>query len=99
MLYGVHLGASAATVGVLSALFSLVNVFTSVQVGRWIDRSGARVPMLLGSAMVTVGAAVGFLWHALAALFVVSLVIGTFYNLIFISQQRIAGQYGRPEDR
>jgi predicted MFS family arabinose efflux permease len=99
MLWAVHLDASPATVGVLSALFSLLNVFTSVHVGRWIDRSGARIPMLLGSAMVAVGTAVAFLWHELAALFVVGVVIGTFYNLVFISQQRLAGQYGRPEDR
>ena len=99
MLYGVHLGASAATVGVLSALFSAVNVFTSVPVGRWIDRSGARVPMLLSAVMVTVGAAVGFLFDGLSALFAVGLLIGSFYNLTFIAQQRLAGQYGGPEER
>jgi MFS family permease len=98
-LYAVHLDASPATVGLISALFSLINVFTSVHVGRWVDRSGARLPMLIGSAMVTLGAAIGFLWRDLTALFVLEVVIGSFYNLIFISQQRIAGQYGRPEDR
>jgi MFS family permease len=99
MLYGVHLGASAATVGILAALFNIVSVFTSLYVGRWIDRSGARVPMLLGAGMSMIGAAIGFLWESLAGLFLVSLVIGSFYNLTFISQQRLAGQYGRPEDR
>ncbi len=99
MLYAVHLGESPAMVGVLSALFSLVGVFTSVPVGRWIDRSGARVPMLLGSAMITLGAAIGIFWNQLAALFIMSVVIGTFHNLIFISQQRLAGQYGGPAER
>jgi MFS family permease len=99
MLYGVHLGASPATVGLLSALFSVAGVFTSLPVGRWIDRSGARVPMLLGASMVAVGCAIGFLFGQLAALFVVAVVIGTFYNPVFIAQQRLAGQYGKPENR
>lgn len=99
MLYALHLSASAATVGVLAALFNLVNVFTSVHVGRWIDRVGSRTPMLVGSAMILLGAALGALWHALAALFIVSAVIGTFYNIIFIAQQRLAGQYGEASER
>lgn len=99
MLYAVHLSASPATVGLLAALFNLVNVVTSVHVGRWIDKSGSRVPMLVGSVMITLGAALAVLWPSLAALFIVSVVIGSFHNLIFIAQQRLAGQYGKPEDR
>jgi MFS family permease len=99
MLYGVYLGASPATVGVLSALFNLINVFTSLHVGRWIDRSGARVPMVAGAGMVTLGCSLGFLWGTIPGLFVLAMVVGTFYNFTFIAQQRLAGQYGRPEDR
>ena len=99
MLYGIHLGASAATVGLLSALFSVISIFTSLRVGRWIDRSGARVPMVLGAGMVTLGTAMAAVWGQIAGLFVVAAIVGTFYNLTFISQQRLAGQYGRPEDR
>ena len=57
MLYAVHLSASPATVGLLAALFNLVNVVTSVRVGRWIDKSGSRVPMLVGSVMITLSSA------------------------------------------
>ena len=99
MLYAVHLSASPATVGLISALFNLVNIFTSVQVGRWIDKSGSRVPMLVGSAMIAVGAGLVCVWPAMAGLFVASVVIGTSHNLVFIAQQRLSGQYGKPEDR
>lgn len=99
MLYAVHLSASPATVGLLSALFNIVNIFTSVQVGRWIDRAGARVPMLVGSVMIAVGAGLVCVWPAMAGLFVASVVIGTSHNLVFMAQQRLAGQYGKPEDR
>jgi MFS family permease len=99
MLYAVHLDASPAVIGIITALFTLVSMFTSVPVGRWIDRSGSRTPMLLGSAMLVLGAAIGFVWRDLAALFAVSVIIGSFYNMVFIAQQRLAGQYGKPEDR
>jgi predicted MFS family arabinose efflux permease len=99
MLYAVHLSASPAAVGVLSALFNLINIFTSVAVGRWIDKSGSRVPMFLGTAMIAVGAAMICVWPDLWMLFVASAVIGSAHNLVFIAQQRLAGQYGKPEDR
>ncbi|MFM9970634.1 MAG: MFS transporter [Burkholderiales bacterium] len=99
MLYAVHLSASPATVGLLSALFNLINIFTSVQVGRWIDKSGSRVPMFIGTMMIAVGTGLICIWPSLTALFVASVVIGSAHNLVFIAQQRLAGQYGNAEDR
>jgi len=72
---------------------------TSVGVGRWIDRIGPRKPMLLATAMMAAGAGLAFVWRDLLALFIVSIVVGTFYNIFFIAQQRLVGEYGRPEDR
>jgi MFS family permease len=99
MLYAVHLGASAVVVGLLAGLFNIVNVFTSIQVGRWIDRVGSKLPMLIGASMILLGAMIAVVWHDILALFIVSALIGTFYNFIFIAQQRLAGQYGSPADR
>jgi MFS family permease len=99
MLYAVHFNASPATVGVIAALYNIVAVFTSVHVGRWIDRSGSRLPMLVGAAMITVGSAIGFVWRDLPALVFVALLIGSFHNFTFIAQQRLSGQYGGPADR
>jgi MFS family permease len=93
------LKASPVTVGMLTALFSAVGAVTSVHVGRWVDRSGARAPMLLGTAMMVAGAVLAFVWRDLAVLFVVSILIGTCYNAFFVAQQRVLGQYGGPEDR
>lgn len=98
-LYAVRLDASPAVIGVLMALFALVGAITSVGVGRWIDRAGTRRPMLLATAMMVAGAGLAFVWRDLAALFIVSIVVGTFYNVFFIAQQRLVGEYGRPEDR
>jgi len=98
-LYAVRLEASPAVIGVLMALFAVIGAITSVGVGRWIDRIGPRKPMLLATAMMVAGAGLAFVWRDLAALFIVGTVVGTFYNVFFIAQQRLVGEYGRPEDR
>jgi len=98
-LYAVRLHASPAVIGVLMALFAVVGAMTSVGVGRWIDRTGPRKPMLVSTAMMVAGAGLAFVWRDLVALFIVSIVVGTFYNFFFIAQQRLVGEYGRPEDR
>ena len=98
-LYAVRLEASPAVIGILMALFAVVGAITSVVVDRWLDRVGPRKPMLLATAMMVAGAGLAFVWRDLAALFVVSIVVGTFYNVFFIAQQRLVGEYGRPEDR
>lgn len=98
-LYAVRLEASPAVIGVLMALFAVVGAVTSVGVGRWIDRTGPRKPMLVSMLLMVAGTGLAYFWRDLAALFVVSVVVGTFYNVFFIGQQRLVGEYGRPEDR
>lgn len=98
-LYAVHLQASIAAIGVLMAIFGLLAALTSVSTGRWVDRVGPRKPMLLASAAMVAGAALAFVWRDLAALYVVSAVVGTMFNVFFVAYQPLIGQYGRPEDR
>jgi len=99
LLYAVHLDASPAVVGLLTALFAALGITTSVSTGRWVDRIGPRSPMLYSSLLMAAGAATAFVWHDLAALFVVSTVVGTLYNVYFIGNQQQVGRHGRPEDR
>lgn len=99
LLYAVHLDASPATVGVLTALFSVLGITTSVATGRWIDRIGPRNPMIICSLLMAAATAVAWFWEGLYALFIVSLVVGTAYNVYFIGNQLQIGHYGRPEDK
>jgi MFS family permease len=99
LLYAAYLGASPAVVGLLAALFGLFAALTSVHVGRWIDRSGPRVPLLIASVVMVAGIALPFLWRDVAALFVVSILVGLFHNIFHIGQQQMVGRYGKPEDR
>lgn len=98
-LYAIRLEASPALIGVLAALFAVFGAMTSVGIGRWIDRIGPRTPMLVSIAMMVAGAGLAFAWRDLTALFIVAIIVGTFYNFFFIAQQRLVGEYGRPEDR
>jgi len=99
ILSAVHLGASPAVIGLLSALQSLLPMFTSVWAGRWMDRVGPRFPMLLACVMTSVGILLGFLFPGLEVLFAVNLIIGTFTNLFLIANQGLVGRYGKPEER
>jgi MFS family permease len=99
LLYATQLDASPFMVGLVSALFTIPSIFTSVGMGRWTDRVGARKPMQLGSILMLAGGVIAFFWRDLVGLCVVSAVIGTFFNMFFIAHQRLIGQYGQPEDR
>lgn len=99
LLYAVQLDASPATIGLLTALFSLLGVTTSVATGRWIDRVGPRRPMLWFSLLMSAGSITAFFWDHLAALFIVSTMVGTCYNVYFVGNQLQLGRYGEPKDR
>ena len=99
ILTAVHLQASPAVVGIIGALLSAVAIFTSVPAGRWMDRAGARIPILIACSMTAAGMALGFVWPSLIALFFVSAISGTFNNIFFIAGQNLVGLYGKPEDR
>ena len=46
-LYGIHLGATPLTVGVLMSLYAFLPMLLAVYVGRLVDRIGPLRPMLL----------------------------------------------------
>ena len=99
MLFAASLGASPALIGMLAALFGLVGAFVAVPVGRWIDRSGPRKPMMFASFMVTLGALIAGAWHELPALFIVAPLMGTFNSMFQMTTHQTVGRYGKPEDR
>ena len=98
-LYAIHLDATPFTVGVLMALYALLPMLSAVSMGRWTDRIGARVPMLLGSLAIGSGAILPFLWPGMAALYVASVLIGSGFMMYQVAGQHIVGYIGKPEDR
>ena len=98
-LYAIHLDATPFTVGVLMALYALLPMFFAVSMGRWIDRIGARLPMLAGSVAIGFGAILPFAWPAMTTLYVASVLIGSGFMMYQVATQHIIGYIGRPEDR
>jgi MFS family permease len=98
-LYAIHLDATPFTVGLLMALYALVPMLSAVTMGRWVDRIGARVPMLIGSIAIGAGATLPFLWPGMHALYVASVLIGSGFMLYQVAGQHIIGYIGQPEDR
>jgi MFS family permease len=92
-------GASAATVGVLVALFALLPVFLAVSVGRLADRTGVRRPMLWGSAGTAVGAALPFAFPGLPALFAAAALVGGSFMLFQVPAQRATGDLAQAPER
>jgi predicted MFS family arabinose efflux permease len=99
LLDAIRLQASPAVVGILAALFGLVSAIGSVAVGRWMDRVGPAGAMKWCSVIMVAGAAVGFFWRDLAALFFVSTLIGSFYNFFYLGHTQWLGKMGNEEDR
>jgi MFS family permease len=66
-LAAIALQAPAFVVGLLLSLYALLPMLLSVSAGRWIDRVGTRLPMLLGSVIVSVGFVLPAVWLAPAS--------------------------------
>ena len=97
-LYAIELGASPATVGMLTALLGLMPMLLSLRIGRWCDRVGIRRPMLAGGVVYLVGIVAGFGFGSLTGLVIMSACTGLGYSLYFVAQQHQSGRIGRPEE-
>lgn len=98
-LYAIHLHASPLTVGVLISLYGLLPTLIAVRAGRLTDRIGARMPMLAGSILVAVGAAVPCVLPGLGPLYAAVILIGLGFTVYQITVQNITGFIGEPRDR
>jgi MFS family permease len=93
-LRAIEHGASAATIGVLVAIFGLGPALTSIALGRWVDRVGPRVPLIIASAGLVLSVAIGWLWRDLAGFFIAAAIIGVCWNLYYVAQQPVLGRFG-----
>lgn len=98
-LYAQSLGAEAAMVGVLMALFSFLPMVASIRIGRWIDRVGVRLPMQIGTILVAGGTALPAVWSGLATLFFCCVIAGAGAMLFHVAANMAVGSIGKPEDR
>lgn len=98
-LEALRLGASAAVVGVLMALYAFLPMLSAVAAGRLSDRVGVRRPMLIGSVALAIGAAMPALVSGLAPLFVSATLVGASFMLFQVATQNVTGELGGPQAR
>jgi len=98
-LFGIELGASQLTIGVVIAMYSLLPALLAMYAGRLSDRLGVRLPMLAGSLGVAAGLALPWLAPALPALYASAALIGASHMFYNVSAQNLIGSLGSAEDR
>jgi len=98
-LYGIHLGATPLTVGVLMSLYAFLPMLLAVYAGRQLDRIGPEKPMLYSSVGLVAAVALPGLWPSLAALHLAAMLIGTSFLFYHVALNNVIGQLGTPADR
>jgi MFS family permease len=94
-LYSLELGASAAAVGVMAALFSVFPLLLAVHAGRISDRFGVRGPMVAGALIMVAGLALPLVFPgSLHWLFVCPALIGLGQIYFHVSVHNLVGALG-----
>ena len=98
-LLAVKLGAGAATIGMLAALYGVAPLVLGVHSGRLSDRAGTRLPMLIGAGLVLAAMLTGFLFQTIWGLMIVTFLLGMGFVYYNVAVQNYTGWYGPPEHR
>jgi MFS family permease len=98
-LYALELGAGAAAVGVLAALFAAFPLLLAVQAGRISDRFGVRVPIVCGALTMAAGLALAFTVSEIHWLFVCPALIGLGHIFFHVSIHNLVGSLGAEAER
>ena len=98
-LNALSMGASPFTVGVLMSLYALLPMFLSVATGRLSDRFGTRRPMMVGSAVIGIGATLPFALPGLPMLYASATLVGVGFMAFQLATQNVAGELGGPNAR
>src|SRR5262245_11470252 len=93
-LYALELGAGAAAVGVLAALFAALPLLLAVHAGRISDRFGVRAPLVCGSLTMAAGLAVAYFTDSIAVLFLAPALIGLGHIFFHVSIHNLVGSLG-----
>ena len=91
-LLALRLGYSPASVGILMALFALVQVFISVPAGRFADRNTLARPVTLSICCATTGTALAACWPIFPVLCLAALAVGGATGCAIIAVQRYVGR-------
>lgn len=98
-LAGLQLHASPFAIGLILSFYSLLPMVLSIPAGRWIDRVGIRLPMLLGGGVLAFGISVPFIAWDIGSLYLASVAVGVGFMAFHLCVQKAAGDLGGEENR
>lgn len=84
-------GYPESLVGLFMALFSVIPVLTSLQIGRWVDSAGALRAMKVGVALVVVGAWLPVILLTFPAILLTGVTIGFGFSIVSMAAQHTVG--------
>lgn len=98
-LFGIALGASTFTVGILVSLLSFLPMLLAVAAGRWTDRTGVFKPIFIALVAMTAGALLPALRPQLTSLYVASVLLGAGFMLANIAVTNAIGTASTADTR
>jgi predicted MFS family arabinose efflux permease len=98
-LDAIHMGASAALVGLITALFALLPAVGSIYMGRYIDRHGSRMPMMICPVLLAASPLLLALYPNFYTLAIAGLLTGGSFLTLHIVNQQVVGRLSTPQDR
>jgi MFS family permease len=98
-LFAIDLGASAATIGLLFAMYAVFPVILSFYAGKASDRVGYRLPVLFGASGLLAALLLPYFFPSLPTLFLSAALAGACYIFYVVSIQHLIGAYAEGPDR
>lgn len=98
-LYALHLGAQPVAVGILAAAFSVPPMMLSLIAGRFADRVGAKLPLVIGAAGGSLGMLIPYFFPGMPALFVAAFMNGFAFTFMNVTLQNLVGLLSSPEEQ
>ena len=77
-LLAVKLEASSMAVGIILAGYAVVPIFVAISIGRWVDRSGTRIPLRIATTGLGMGLQLPWLFPSIWALGASAAMVGLF---------------------
>ena len=98
-LYALELGANQFTVGVLVALYAVFPLLASIFIGKFVDRVGPSLPLIMGIAGMGIGLVLPPLFPGITVLYVSCTLLGLSHQFFLIPIEAGVGRIGGPEKR
>lgn len=90
-LFSIQLGAPQIIIGILVGLYSLFPMILAITAGKLTDRLGARLPMVVGSLVLSLGLTLPYLFPYTATLYLQAMLVGAGHVFYNVSVQNMIG--------